>query len=101
MPTSEPCVEVHDVHKSFKRGSEVLDVLNGLNLNVEQGEFVALMGPSGSGTTTLLNLIAGLDQKVSLQAGEREVLDSFFSSIICFLSCPHSVMSNCLFCCCL
>jgi putative ABC transport system ATP-binding protein len=55
-------VEVHDVHKSFKRGSEVLDVLNGLNLTVNQGEFVALMGPSGSGKTTLLNLIAGLDR---------------------------------------
>ena len=62
MPPSETCVEVHDVHKSFKRGSEVLDVLNGLNLVVKQGEFVALMGPSGSGKTTLLNLIAGLDQ---------------------------------------
>lgn len=62
MTDSGPCVEVHDVHKSFKRGSEVLDVLNGLNLVVEQGEFVALMGPSGSGKTTLLNLIAGLDR---------------------------------------
>jgi putative ABC transport system ATP-binding protein len=65
MPASVPCVEVHDVHKSFKRGSEVLDVLNGLNLNVDQGEFVALMGPSGSGKTTLLNLIAGLDRPTS------------------------------------
>ena len=62
MPSLEACVEVHDVHKSFKRGSEVLDVLNGLNLTVNQGEFVALMGPSGSGKTTLLNLIAGLDR---------------------------------------
>ena len=62
MPPSDPCVEVHDVHKSFKRGSEVLDVLNGLNLVVQQGEFVTLMGPSGSGKTTLLNLIAGLDR---------------------------------------
>lgn len=62
MTDSAPCVEVHDVHKSFKRGSEVLDVLNGLNLVVNQGEFVALMGPSGSGKTTLLNLIAGLDR---------------------------------------
>lgn len=62
MSSSEPCVEVHDVHKSFKRGSEVLDVLNGLNLVVQQGEFVSLMGPSGSGKTTLLNLIAGLDK---------------------------------------
>ncbi len=62
MPAADTCVEVHNVHKSFKRGSEVLDVLNGLNLTVKQGEFVALMGPSGSGKTTLLNLIAGLDQ---------------------------------------
>ena len=62
MTDPGPSVEVHDVHKSFKRGSEVLDVLNGLNLVVEQGEFVALMGPSGSGKTTLLNLIAGLDK---------------------------------------
>jgi putative ABC transport system ATP-binding protein len=65
MPPSDICVEVHEVHKSFKRGSEVLDVLNGLNLTVTQGEFVALMGPSGSGKTTLLNLIAGLDQPTS------------------------------------
>jgi putative ABC transport system ATP-binding protein len=65
MTALVPCVEVHDVHKSFKRGSEVLDVLNGLNLVVNQGEFVALMGPSGSGKTTLLNLIAGLDQPTS------------------------------------
>ena len=62
MSSSDSCVEVHDVHKSFKRGGEVLDVLNGLNLAVKQGEFVALMGPSGSGKTTLLNLIAGLDK---------------------------------------
>lgn len=62
---SPTCVEVHDVHKSFKRGIEELDVLNGLNLVVPQGEFVALMGPSGSGKTTLLNLIAGLDRPTS------------------------------------
>jgi putative ABC transport system ATP-binding protein len=62
MSDADACVEAHNVHKSFKRGSEVLDVLNGLNLVVHRGEFVALMGPSGSGKTTLLNLIAGLDQ---------------------------------------
>lgn len=62
MTFAGPCVEVHNVHKSFKRGVEVLDVLNGLNLVVQHGEFVALMGPSGSGKTTLLNLIAGLDR---------------------------------------
>ncbi len=62
MPNPVKCVEVHNVHKSFRRGSEVVDVLNGLNLEVNEGEFVSLMGPSGSGKTTLLNLIAGLDQ---------------------------------------
>src|SRR6516165_9025261 len=59
--SNEAIVEVHDVHKYFRRGSEQIDVLNGLNLEVPEGEFLALMGPSGSGKTTLLNLIAGLD----------------------------------------
>jgi putative ABC transport system ATP-binding protein len=57
-----PIVQVADLHKFFRRGSEQIDVLNGLNLEVPEGEFLALMGPSGSGKTTLLNLIAGLDQ---------------------------------------
>ncbi|MFO0917639.1 MAG: ABC transporter ATP-binding protein [Planctomycetaceae bacterium] len=57
-----PAVRVEGVHKSFRRGTEVIDVLNGLSLSVDRGEFVGLKGPSGSGKTTLLNLIAGLDQ---------------------------------------
>jgi putative ABC transport system ATP-binding protein len=55
-------VRVRGVHKFFTRGSEQVDVLNDLNLDVPEGEFLALMGPSGSGKTTLLNLIAGLDR---------------------------------------
>ncbi len=62
MTTDVSWVQARDVHKSFKRGSEIVDVLNGLNLDVHSGEFVGLMGPSGSGKTTLLNLIAGLDR---------------------------------------
>ena len=61
MKSGPPIVAVQGVHKFFTRGSERVDVLNGLNLNVAQGDFLALMGPSGSGKTTLLNLIAGLD----------------------------------------
>src|SRR6266567_9574992 len=55
-------VEVRDVHKSFQRGAERIDVFTGLSLDVETGSFTALMGPSGSGKSTLLNLIAGLDR---------------------------------------
>jgi putative ABC transport system ATP-binding protein len=54
-------VAIRDVHKSFRRGSESVEVLQGLALDVPYGEFLGLMGPSGSGKTTLLNLIAGLD----------------------------------------
>ncbi len=74
MTQSPKCVEVHNVHKSFRRGSETVDVLNGLNLEVDEGEFVSLMGPSGSGKTTLLNLIAGLDRPTEgdvIVRGER------------------------------
>ena len=58
-------VQVRDVHKTFFRGGEKIDVLQGLDVEVAQGEFLALMGPSGSGKSTLLNLIGGLDQASS------------------------------------
>jgi putative ABC transport system ATP-binding protein len=64
---NQPIVQVRDLEKSFIRGSEEIKVLNSLNLDVAEGEFLALMGPSGSGKTTLLNLIAGLDQPTSGQ----------------------------------
>jgi putative ABC transport system ATP-binding protein len=50
------------VDKIFKRGSEEIHVLGGLDLQIPEGEFLALMGPSGSGKSTLLNLIGGLDR---------------------------------------
>src|SRR5579871_4419343 len=74
----EPIVEVHDLHKYFRRGSEQIDVLNGLNLEVAEGEYLALMGPSGSGKTTLLNLIAGLD---SPSSGTIRVGDQIISGM--------------------
>ena len=67
-------VSLKNVVKSYKRGKQSVEVLHGLNLEVPQGDFVALMGPSGSGKTTLLNLIGGLDQPTSAKsivAGER------------------------------
>jgi putative ABC transport system ATP-binding protein len=62
---SDALVQVHDVHKVYTRGAERVDVLKGLDLEVAQGEFLALMGPSGSGKTTLLNVIGGLDTPTS------------------------------------
>ena len=55
-------VQIKNVDKVFKRGSEEIHVLGGLDLNIPDGEFLALMGPSGSGKSTLLNLIGGLDR---------------------------------------
>ncbi|HYR58284.1 MAG TPA: ABC transporter ATP-binding protein [Chthoniobacteraceae bacterium] len=55
-------VRIKSVTKTFRRGAEEIHVLSGLDLEVKQGEFLALMGPSGSGKSTLLNLIGGLDR---------------------------------------
>jgi putative ABC transport system ATP-binding protein len=58
-------IRVRKLDKQYVRGSEVIDVLQGLNLDVDKGDFVAFMGPSGSGKTTLLNLLGGLDVPTS------------------------------------
>jgi putative ABC transport system ATP-binding protein len=55
-------VSIRNVVKGYVRGKQRVEVLHRLNLDVEAGEFLALMGPSGSGKTTLLNLIGGLDR---------------------------------------
>src|SRR5690606_9492812 len=54
-------VSIRNLSKSYQRGPEKVDVLHGLDLDIDKGDFVALMGPSGSGKSTLLNLIGGLD----------------------------------------
>ena len=54
-------VRVRGLDKKYQRGNEEIHVLQGLNLDVDAGDFVAFMGPSGSGKTTLLNLLGGLD----------------------------------------
>ena len=68
-------VEIRNVHKSFQRETERVDVFTGLTMDIDQGSFTALMGPSGSGKSTLLNLIAGLDKPTSgsVRVGGAEV----------------------------
>ncbi|MGE0405103.1 MAG: ABC transporter ATP-binding protein [Candidatus Korobacteraceae bacterium] len=63
--SGDSLIRVRGVNKTYQRGSEQIQVLQGLNLDVSAGEFVAFMGPSGSGKTTLLNLIGGLDLPTS------------------------------------
>lgn len=67
---SDPLVEVRELSKSYQKGRERVEVLHGLDLDIEAGDFLALMGPSGSGKTTLLNLLGGLDKP---SAGTIEV----------------------------
>ncbi len=54
--------EITDLYKSYRTGSEITEVLKGLDLELEKGEMVLIMGPSGSGKTTLLNILGGIDK---------------------------------------
>ncbi|SCY30447.1 putative ABC transport system ATP-binding protein [Nonlabens sp. Hel1_33_55] len=55
-------IEIKDLHKSYKTGSNSLHVLKGINFNVKEGELVSIMGSSGSGKSTLLNILGMLDE---------------------------------------
>jgi len=55
-------IRLTDVSKNYRKGRELVRVLDGISLAIENGDFVGLMGPSGSGKTTLLNLLGGLDK---------------------------------------
>ncbi len=79
-----------DVSKSYKRGKEIVAVLDHFNLEIAENDFVAIMGPSGSGKTTLLNLIGGLDRPSGGEvtvAGER--LDQLSGSALASWRARH------------
>ena len=54
-------IQIRDLSKVYERGKQKVEVLHHINLDIAEGDFLALMGPSGSGKTTLLNLVGGLD----------------------------------------
>src|SRR5438105_15773326 len=68
---AETIVQVRNVSKRFAREGFEVVALDSVNLNIEQGDFLALMGPSGSGKSTFLNLLAGIDRCTE---GEVDVL---------------------------
>ena len=59
---SPALVSVQHIVKSYRRGDQIVPVLSDIHFEIQEGEFLALMGPSGSGKSTLLNLIAGIDK---------------------------------------
>jgi putative ABC transport system ATP-binding protein len=60
--TSGPIIDVRDVFKRYTVGGSEIDILKNVSLQIESGEFVAIVGPSGSGKSTLLNMITGIDR---------------------------------------
>ncbi|MCC7463160.1 MAG: ABC transporter ATP-binding protein [Gammaproteobacteria bacterium] len=68
-------IEIRDLSKIYLRGTQRIEALHHVDLDIEPGDFLALMGPSGSGKTTLLNLIGGLDSPTSgsLEVGGQRI----------------------------
>jgi putative ABC transport system ATP-binding protein len=77
-PSSKKIVEIRNVYKQFHIGDLVVSVLRGISLEIDTGEFVAIVGASGNGKSTLLNMITGIDHP---SAGEVRVGGQLLSDL--------------------
>ncbi|MFD1124755.1 ATP-binding cassette domain-containing protein [Lentilactobacillus raoultii] len=96
-------LELHDIKKSYYLGNEAFPVLKGLNLSFEQGEFVSILGESGGGKTTLMNIIGGLDSNYtgdvvlngqSLRHDTNKQLDAYRRQTIGFIFQNFNLISH-------
>jgi putative ABC transport system ATP-binding protein len=58
-------ISIHQLYKTYQRGTESVEAVSGIDLEIKKGEFVVILGPSGGGKSTLLNLIGGMDHPTS------------------------------------
>lgn len=68
-------IELKNVKKTYSKGSLEFNALDGVNLTMGEGEFVVVLGPSGAGESTLLNLLGGMDRPTSgtIMIGDEEI----------------------------
>ena len=96
-------LEVQNVHKSYYLGDEEFKVLKGINLKFDRGEFVSILGESGGGKSTLMNIIGGLDHQYegdvvyngqSLHSAKPKVLDAYRRENIGFIFQSFNLISH-------
>ncbi len=96
-------LELKDIHKAYYLGKEEFPVLNGINLSFERGEFVAILGESGGGKSTLMNIIGGLDrqfkgqvllQDVALDHHQEKQMDQYRRETVGYIYQSYNLINH-------
>jgi ABC-type lipoprotein export system ATPase subunit len=96
-------ISIKHLYKTYYRGTESVEAINGIDLEIKQGEFIVILGPSGGGKSTLLNLIGGIDHPTtgtisvngfSLETASEESLTSFRRDHIGFIFQFYNLLSS-------
>ena len=96
-------LQLSNIHKSYYLGKEEFPVLNGINLNFELGEFVSILGESGGGKSTLMNIIGGLDREFTgsvtvdghkLDHSQEKKLDAYRRDTIGYIYQSYNLISH-------